>query len=162
MSDMPRRTQVFPDDMPSEGVLTRRLGAWLVDAILLTIAAVLLWVIILIFGLLTFGLGWPLFGLLPLLPISYQWLFLMAPGSATVGMRLFGLTVRRDIDLGPPSPLEALAFTLLFTLTIALGAIWLAAVLVTTRQRTFHEILSGLTVMNARGLDRPMPRMPHA
>ena len=152
MSDLSSRADHFPSDMPSEGIILRRLVAWLVDAVVLAIVISLLWVLVLLFGLLTFGLGWPLFALLPLVPLVYQWLFLMAPRAATPGMRVMGLTVRRDADLAPPSPIEALAFTLLFALTIACGVIWLAAALVTTRHRTFHELLSGLTVMSARGL----------
>ncbi len=149
----PTWTDAGSDAALHEGVLLRRVVAWLIDAILEAIAMAVLWVFCLFFGLLTLGLGWPLFGLLPLVPLLYQWLFLIGPMSATPGQWLLGLVVRRDEDLAPPSPMEALAFTVLFFLTLALGVIWMAVALFTVRHRTFHEIISGLVVIRSRELD---------
>jgi uncharacterized RDD family membrane protein YckC len=150
----------WADDAFSEGVLLRRVFAWFVDAVLQAIILAVLWMFCLFFGVMTFGLGWPLFGLLPLVPLLYQWLFLAGPPSATPGQMLLGLVVRRNDDLGPPTPLQALAFTLLFFLTLALGVIWMAVALFTVRHRTFHEIISGLVVIRARALDPPLTTKP--
>lgn len=150
----------WADDALSEGVLLRRVVAWFVDAILQAIIVSVLWMICLLFGVMTLGLGWPLFGLLPLVPLAYQWLFLVGPPTATPGQALLGLVVRRNDDLGPPTPLQALAFAVLFFLTLALGAIWMAVALFTVRHRTFHEIISGLVVIRARALDPPLTPPP--
>jgi uncharacterized RDD family membrane protein YckC len=104
------------------------------------------------FGVLTLGLGWHLFGVLPLIPLAYNWLFLCSGLSATPGMAMMGLVVRRNEDLGPPLPLQALAFTVLFYVTLALGWIWLGVALLTVRHRTFHDMLSGLVVVRSRAL----------
>lgn len=147
---------VAPAAWPQEywlgtGVLTRRVFAWLIDAGLILCLAVGAWMFCLLFGVLTLGLGWPLFGVLPALPVLYHWLFL-ASFAATPGQAMLGLTVRREADLQRPGPLEALAFTLLFYLTMLCGAFWFAIALFTPRHRALHDMVSGLWVVRARAL----------
>ena len=48
-------------------------------------------------GLLTFGLGWALFALVPLTAIIYNAVTIGGPAQATVGMRVAGLKVL-DVD----------------------------------------------------------------
>jgi uncharacterized RDD family membrane protein YckC len=142
------------DHWLTDGVMLRRLVAVLVDGALITVAMSMAWAFCLLFGVMTLGLGWPLFGALPAIPIIYHWLFLSA-FAATPGQSLFGLTVRRDSDLLTPSPLEALAFTLLFYLTMALGMIWFALAIFTTRHRAPHDLICGLVVVHIRALTPP-------
>ncbi len=142
------------DEWLTHGVMTRRVIAWLLDAMLVGLLVLGGWLICLVFGLLTLGLGWPLFSVLPALPVLYHWLFL-ASFAATPGQAMLGLTVRRDADLMPPTALESLAFTLLFALTMICGAFWLAVALFTTRHRALHDIVSGLVVVRVRALTPP-------
>jgi uncharacterized RDD family membrane protein YckC len=133
----------------TEGVLTRRLVAFLIDGVLVTLLCWVLFAVLVLFGVLTLGLGLPLLSLIPLVPIAYNWLSLLRRASATPGQALLGLRVRRDADLGPPSGLQALAWSLGFTVTCGLGFIWFAVALVTVRHRALHDLVSGLVVVRA-------------
>ncbi len=54
-----------------DGVLARRIVAFFIDVFILAVPILLLVVFIAIFGIVTFGLGWLLFWLLP--PFSVGW-----------------------------------------------------------------------------------------
>lgn len=142
------------DDAPLlEGVLFRRVWAWLIDLLLVGGIVAVLWVVLFGFGLLTLGLGLPLLGLLPVVPLAYHVLFVASARSATPGQVMMDLTVRRDQDLGRPSLLQAILFTAGLWLTLGAGVVWLAAALLTTRHRTLHDLVSGVVVVRSRALD---------
>jgi uncharacterized RDD family membrane protein YckC len=142
------------DDAPLlEGVLFRRVWAWLIDLLLVGGIVAVLWVVLVGFGLLTLGLGLPLLGLLPIVPLAYHILFVAGERSATPGQAMMDLAVRRDQDLGRPSLLQAILFTAGLWLTLGAGVVWLAAALLTTRHRTLHDLVSGVVVVRARVLD---------
>ncbi len=136
-----------------EGVLFRRVWAWLIDLLLVGGIVAVLWVVLVGFGLLTLGLGMPLLGLLPVVPLVYHVLFVAGPRSATPGQVMMDLSVRRDQDLGRPSLLQAVLFTAGLWLTLGAGVVWLAAALLTTRHRTLHDLVSGVVVVRSRALD---------
>jgi uncharacterized RDD family membrane protein YckC len=142
------------EDLLTTGVLSRRFFAWIVDGVLIGLLLSLAWTICLAIGVVTFGLAWPIVYALPAIPLLYHWLTLASPMSASPGQALFGLVVRRDDDLGPPGPIQALVFTVLLYLTLALGAVWTLVGLFTTRHRMFHDMLSGLVVVRAQALTR--------
>jgi uncharacterized RDD family membrane protein YckC len=135
------------EDRLLEGVLCRRCFGWLTDLMLVAMLVVTLWGSLLLLGLVTFGLGWWLLGLVPLVPFAYHCLFLSSTLSATPGQALFGLMVRRDDDLGPPSLAQAVISTLMFYLTLATSGLLLLVVLFTQRKRTLHDLVSGLVVV---------------
>jgi uncharacterized RDD family membrane protein YckC len=132
------------------GVLSRRCLGWLTDLLLVALLVGTLWSSLLLLGLLTFGLGWWLLGLLPLVPFAYHCLFLTGSMSATPGQALFGLVVRRDDDLGPPTLAQAMISTLIFYLTLATSGLLLLVALFTQRKRTLHDLASGLVVVRRR------------
>jgi uncharacterized RDD family membrane protein YckC len=136
----------------TDGVLPRRVFAWLLDVLLLGLLLVALWFVLLLFGLLTLGLGLPLLGALPLVPFCYHWLFVAGPASATPGQQALGLVVRRNDDLGRPTPVQTFVFTLVFYLTLAATGLLLLVALFTIRRRTLHDLASGLVVVRARAL----------
>ena len=107
---------------------------------------------LLLFGLLTLGLGLPLLGVLPFVPFCYHLLFVAGPASATPGQQALGLVVRRNDDLGRPTPLQAFVYTLVFYLTLATTGLLLLVALFTVRHRTLHDLASGLVVVRARAL----------
>jgi hypothetical protein len=80
------------------GVLMRRVVAFLIDLVVLSIPIVLAWVFILLFGVVTLGLGWALFWLISpatvIWPVVYYGMSLGGPHSATVGMRMMDLQMR--------------------------------------------------------------------
>ena len=90
--------------------------------------------------------------MLPFVPFCYQVLFLIWPTSATPGQQMFGLVVRRNEDLGQPTPLRAVLFVLGFYLTMATCGLLLAVALFTTRHRTLHDLVSGLVVVRMRAM----------
>ncbi len=140
----------------TEGVLFRRVWAWLFDLLLVGGIVMVLWVLLVGFGLLTFGLGFPLLGLLPVVPLLYHVLFVASGRSATPGQVLMDLSVRRDQDLGRPSLLQAILFTVGLWLTLGAGVVWLAAALLTSRHRTLHDLVSGLVVVRSSVLSRTL------
>lgn len=161
------RMPVPPDVALTEGVMSRRIVAWFIDAVLILLVVLALWLALLVFGLLTLGLGFSAMAILPLIPFAYQVLSLLCAASATPGQQIMGLTVRRDDDLGPPTLLQAVIFTLVFYLTLALTGLLLLVAVFTVRHRTLHDILSGLVVVRARALHMLTPplgygNMPYA
>jgi uncharacterized RDD family membrane protein YckC len=129
------------------GVLLRRVVAWVVDLVIIGLIGTCFWLILFTFGLLTLGLAFPLMGLLPLVPLAYHIGFLAGPHSATPGQSALGLTVRRNLDLGRPTLLQAVISTALFYATLATGLVLLAVALFTTRKRALHDLVAGLVVV---------------
>jgi uncharacterized RDD family membrane protein YckC len=140
------------DEFLTGGVMSRRCVAWVFDIFLIAILVWALWWILVMFGLLTFGLGFGAMSILPFVPFCYNFLSLLGASSATPGQQMMGLTVRRDYDLGPPAGLQALASVLLFYLTLATSGLLLVVALFTTRHRALHDIVSGLVVVRVRAL----------
>ena len=134
------------------GVMIRRIVAWLLDVLLVGLLVAALWFVLLLFGVLTLGIGMPLLGLLPFVPFCYHLFFVAGPWSATPGQRALGLAVRRNDDLGPPSFAQAFVYTLVFYLTLATLGWLLLIALFTVRHRTLHDLASGLVVVRTRAL----------
>jgi uncharacterized RDD family membrane protein YckC len=135
------------DDFLTGGVMSRRCVAWVFDVVLIMVLLWVLWWILLMFGLLTLGLGFGAMSILPLVPFLYHFLSLLGASSATPGQRMTGLTVRRDFDLGPPTALQALVSVLVFYLTLITSGLLLVVALFVRRHRTLHDLVSGLVVV---------------
>ena len=140
------------DDFLTGGVMSRRCIAWVLDFLVLAVLVWVLWWILVMFGFLTFGLGFGAMSILPFVPFCYHFLSLLSAASATPGQRMMGLTVRRNYDLGPPDGLQALVSVLLFYLTMATSGLLLVVALFTTRHRALHDLVSGLVVVRAQAL----------
>jgi uncharacterized RDD family membrane protein YckC len=138
----------------TQGVMIRRVFAWLIDVLVLALILGALALVLVMFGLLTLGLGLPLLGALPFVPFCYHLLFVAGRSSATPGQQALGLVVRRDDDLGSPSFAQAFVYTLGFYLTLATTGLLLLVALFTVRHRTLHDLASGLVVVRARALTR--------
>ncbi|HVQ67437.1 MAG TPA: RDD family protein, partial [Bradyrhizobium sp.] len=89
-----------PDLQPElfRGVLTRRVFAFLIDLVVLSVPVILGYIFIAVFGVITLGLGWMLFWLA--WPATIVWAIVYygasigGPHSATMGMRAMDLEVR--------------------------------------------------------------------
>ena len=144
----------YPDNgFLTDGVLMRRCVGWVIDAVLIGLLVWTLWWVLALFGVLTLGLGFGAMAILPAVPFCYNLLSLLGARSATPGQQMMGLTVRRDEDLGPPTGLQALVFTLLYYLTLATSGLLLVVALFTVRKRTLHDLVSGLVVVRVRAMD---------
>ncbi|HEY3847048.1 MAG TPA: RDD family protein [Acetobacteraceae bacterium] len=147
-----------PDDyLLTRGVMIRRVFAWFIDLLLLAAIMLGLWLVLLLFGVLTLGLGLPLLGILPFVPFCYHVLFLAGPASATPGQRMLGLLVRRNDDFGHPTALQAVISTIVFYLTLATSGLLLLVALLTFRHRTLHDLISGLVVVRIEAIQPLTP-----
>ena len=80
------------------GVMTRRMFAFLIDLVVISIPIILVCLFIAVFGLVTLGLGWVLFWLVSpaavIWAVIYYGASLGGPHSATLGMRVLDLELR--------------------------------------------------------------------
>jgi uncharacterized RDD family membrane protein YckC len=135
-----------PDWLQTRGVITRRIFALFADLILINILALGAAIFITLFGLLTFGIVTITWHIIPWLPLLY-FAVLVGSDGGTLGQRLFGLRVRQDANLAPPTLAQALVWALLLWLSFYLACIPFAWVLFNPRHRALHDVLSGLVVI---------------
>jgi uncharacterized RDD family membrane protein YckC len=133
-------------------VLTRRVFAFIIDIILLSIPVVLAVVFIAVFGLVTLGLGWALFWLVS--PASVIWALvyygatLGGPHSATIGMRVMDLELRTWYG-APGYFLLGAMHAVLFWISISvLSPFVLLVGLFNSRRRLLHDFVLGTVIIN--------------
>lgn len=131
-----------------EGVRTKRVMAFVVDYVLIGLLMIPVAIVVALFGLLTLGLGWMLFGILgPLVALGYVAATLGGRSQATVGMRMMGVHLER-LDGRPVDGLLAIVHTVLFWAGNAvLSPLILLATLFLERKRTVHDLLLGTVVV---------------
>jgi len=133
------------------GVRTRRIIAFLIDAIMIAVATFGVGIVVLFLGIFTLGLGWLLFPILwPLVALLYCAFTLGGPYSATLGMRTQGLEMR-FLDGSRPTPLLAVVHSVLFYASMSLLTPFVLLVsLFSDRKRLLHDILLGTIIVNRR------------
>jgi uncharacterized RDD family membrane protein YckC len=132
----------------TDGVLGRRILAWLIDALLVAVLLAILYATLAVLGLVTFGLGWLLFAVLPAVPFAYTFLF-VATQAATPGQRALGLCLAEHTTLRPPTPVEALVWAALYAVFVTFLAPVLLLALITPRNRAPHDVLAGLLLLRS-------------
>lgn len=146
-----------------EGVLSRRVVAFLVDVCLIVGPIVLLALFIFIFGLVTLGFGWLLFWLLsPLFvvwAIVYVGVTMGSPHSATIGMRMVDLELRTWYG-GKMYFLLAAVHVIFFWISVSfLSPLILLVALINRQHRLLHDFCTGTIMVNnetrAAALRRP-------
>ena len=135
-----------------EGVLARRIVAFLVDLLIISAPVLVAAFFIGLLGLVTFGLGWLLYFLLMpagvLWAIAYYALTFGSPASATLGMRLLDLEMRTWYG-APAYAVLGAVHAVVFWITIsALTPLILLVGLVNMRHRLLHDMLVGTVVIN--------------
>ena len=130
-----------------DGVLTRRVFAFLVDYVIVGLLLIPFAILVAILGLLTFGLGWALFGILgPAVAIVYIWNTLGGRNQATVGMRVMGIRLDR-LDGRPVDGMLAVVHSVLFwAFNVVLTPFILLVTLFADRKRSLHDLLLGTVV----------------
>jgi uncharacterized RDD family membrane protein YckC len=135
-----------------EGVLARRVVAFIVDFVIISIPVVLAAMFIFAFGIVTLGLGFALYWLLPsatvIWAIVYFGVTLGGPASATLGMRVMDLEMRTWY--GAPAyfvlgAVHAVAFW--FTVSFFTPFVLLVAFF-NERGRLLHDIMLGTVIIN--------------
>ena len=143
-----------PDVEPElfRGVLTRRVFAFLIDLVVLSVPVILGYAFIAVFGLLTLGLGWVLFWLA--WPASVIWAIvyygasLGGPHSATIGMRVMDLELRTFYGAPGYFVLGAMHAVLFWASVSFLSPLVLLVGLFNGRRRLLHDIVLGTVVIN--------------
>ena len=134
------------------GVLTRRVIAFIIDLIVLSVPIILAVLFIAVFGVVTLGLGWALFFLVS--PASIVWaLFyfgytLGGPHSATIGMRIMDLEVRTWYGAPCYFLLGAMHAVVFYISVSVLTPFVLLIGLFNSRRRLLHDFLLGTVVIN--------------
>ena len=131
-----------------DGVRSRRIMGFLVDASVILFLMVLASLVILVMGIFTLGLGWFLFPMVwPVVAIVYTVFTLGGRNSATPGMRFMGLEMR-TLDGAPMTPLLALLHALGFWFSVGiLTPLILLVSLFSSRKRLLHDIIVGSVVV---------------
>jgi uncharacterized RDD family membrane protein YckC len=134
------------------GVLTRRMIAFLIDLIVLSVPIVLAILFIAVFGIVTLGLGWALFWLVS--PASIIWALvyygasLGGPHSATLGMRVMDLELRTWYGAPGYFVLGAMHAVLFWISISVLSPLVLLVGLFNGRRRLLHDVVLGTVVIN--------------
>ena len=135
-----------------EGVLARRVVAFVIDFVVIAIPIVLAAMFIFVFGIVTLGFGWALYWLLPtasvVWAIFYFGLTLGGERSATIGMRTMDIEMRTWY--GAPAyfvlgAVHAIAFW--FTVSFFTPFVLLVCFF-NQRRRLLHDVLLGTVIIN--------------
>lgn len=135
----------------TDGVLSRRLFAYLVDIVMIAGLTVLFGLLVGIAGIITFGAAWILYAfLVPATAILYSALTVGGPAQGTVGMRMFGVAAVDASSGGRVGALLAGWHALLFYVgigTFLLLVLDLVCGLVRSDRRLGHDLLAGMIVV---------------
>jgi uncharacterized RDD family membrane protein YckC len=135
------------------GVLTRRVFAFLIDLVVLSVPVILGYLFIAVFGLITLGLGWVLFWLA--WPASVIWAVIYygaslgGPHSATLGMRVMDLELRTWYGAPGYFVLGAMHAVLFWVSVSFLSPLVLLVGPFNGRRRLLHDIVLGTVVINS-------------
>jgi uncharacterized RDD family membrane protein YckC len=135
-----------------EGVLSRRIVAFVVDLVILSIPVVLASIFIFAFGIVTLGLGFMLYGLL--YPATVIWALvyfgvtLGGPSSATIGMRLMDLEMRTWYGAPAYFVLGAVHAIVFWVSITVLSPFIVLVAFFNERRRLLHDIVLGTVVIN--------------
>ncbi|MCX7311029.1 MAG: RDD family protein [Alphaproteobacteria bacterium] len=135
-----------------EGVLARRVVAFLIDFVILSIPVVFVSMFIFIVGVVTFGLGFLFYGLLwPAMiiwAICYYGMTLGGTASATIGMRAMDIEMRTWYGSPIYFVLGAVHAVVFWVTVSALTPFVLLVCLFNGRRHCLHDILVGTVVIN--------------
>ena len=146
-----------PDAHPDlfDGVLSKRVVAFVADAIIIVLLMIPAALVVFILGIVTLGIGWFLYGaLFAIVALGYVALTLGGVNSATVGMRWAGIELR-TWNGGPCFALLAVMHALIFWFSVGLlTPLVLLVGLFTSRRQLLHDLLLGTVVVNSAALVR--------
>lgn len=140
-----------PDTQPQlfEGVLSKRIVAFVVDALIIAGLMVPAALVVFVIAVITLGIGFLLYPVLfVLVALGYVGFTLGGPASATIGMRVAGLEMRTWSG-APMFTLLAIMHALLFWFSMGLTPLILLVGLFTRRRQLLHDLLLGTVVVNS-------------
>lgn len=135
------------------GVATRRVFAFLIDLVVLTVPVILGYLFIAVFGIITLGLGWMLFWLAwpatVIWAVVYYGASLGGPHSATLGMRVMDLELRTWYGAPGYFVLGAMHPVLFWVSISFLTPLIVLVGLFNDRRRLLHDFILGTVVINS-------------
>jgi uncharacterized RDD family membrane protein YckC len=135
-----------------EGVLARRVVAFIIDVVIIAVPLIVGWMFIFVFGLITFGLGWALFWLMSpgsvIWALVYYGVTLGSPASATIGMRAMEIEMRTWYG-APAYFVLGAVHAIVFWITVSVLTPFILVVgFFNGRRRLLHDILLGTVLIN--------------
>jgi uncharacterized RDD family membrane protein YckC len=135
-----------------EGVVARRMIAFLIDFVILAIPVIFVAMFIFVVGIVTFGIGFLFYGLLSpamvLWALAYYGITLGSPASATIGMRVMDIEMRTWYG-APAYFVLGAVHAIVFWITVsALTPLVLLVCLFNGRRRLLHDLLVGTVIIN--------------
>ena len=138
-----------------DGVLARRIVAFIIDVIIIAIPLIAASAFILVFGLFTFGLGWALFWLLSpasvIWALAYYGMTLGGPARATIGMRAMEIEMRTWYGAPAYFLLGAVHAVVFWVSVSVLTPFILLIGFFNPRRRLLHDMLVGTVLINSPG-----------
>jgi uncharacterized RDD family membrane protein YckC len=136
------------EDIRLDGVRTRRVYAFLIDALIVFLISIPVSIVIFLLGIVTLGLGFFLYAIMfPVLAITYVAYTMGSEDQATVGMKANDIYLSR-LDDGRIDPMTAIVHSVLFWAGNAiLTPLVLLVTLFSDRKRTLHDLLLGTIVL---------------
>ena len=136
------------EDVRLDGVRTRRVYAFLIDAVIVFLLSIPVSIVIFLLGVVTLGLGFFLYAIMfPVLAITYVAYTMGSDDQATVGMKANDIFLSR-LDGGKIDPITAIVHSVLFWAGNAvLTPLVLLVTLFSDRKRTLHDLLLGTIVL---------------
>ncbi|MEZ5786155.1 MAG: RDD family protein [Xanthobacteraceae bacterium] len=135
-----------------EGVLSRRVIAFIIDVVVIATPVVLAAIFIFLFGIVTLGVGWLLYWLLSpatiIWAVVYYGMTLGGPHSATIGMRMVDIEMRTWYGAPSYFVLGAVHAVLYWVSVSALTPLILLVCFFNHRRRLLHDIVLGTVVIN--------------
>lgn len=137
-----------------DGVLSRRVLAWLVDTVIIFGISLAMLVVSLIIGVVTLGVGLiTLPFIIPFAILAYYAATLGSSARSTVGMRMF------DLVLTPArgKPLDGWAILIhpiLFWATIWVAWVGILLPLFTPRRQMLHDLVTGTLMLRRSPMER--------
>ena len=136
-----------------DGVLSRRLVAFLLDLLVIGALVIFFGIAVLVLGVLTLGLAWLLFAILvPAVAILYNAITIGGASQATIGMRAAGLRVARVQSPGRVDGITAAVHALLFWLATSTFLLWVLDIVIGVARedkRLGHDLLVDVIVLRA-------------
>lgn len=143
-----------PDRNPElfDGVPARRLVAFLIDLVVISVPLVLVAIFIFAVGIVTLGLGFGLYALMPgisvLWALFYYGSTLGSPSSATIGMRAMDIEMRTWYGAPAYFVLGAVHAIVFWVTVSALTPFILLICFFNVRKRLLHDFLVGVVIVN--------------
>lgn len=135
-----------------EGVLARRVVAFIIDLVIITTPVIAAAIFIFVFGLVTLGLGWALYWLLSpgavIWALVYYGMAFGSPASATIGMRVMDLEMRTWYGAPAYFVLGAVHAVVFWISVTVLTPFVLLVGFFNERRRLLHDLALGTVVIN--------------